>query len=77
MPIYEDLNLRREGEGEGEGVYIQEIWSCDVTRDSSLSGNKLARHRSSAVTMLISSPSIAVRLMHKDKSVGLVLRHPI
>jgi hypothetical protein len=50
MPIYEDLKLRREGEREEEGVYIQEIWSRDATSDSSLSGDKLARHRSSAVT---------------------------
>jgi hypothetical protein len=53
MPIYEDLKLRREGERGGEGVYIQEIWSCDATRDSSLSGDKLARHRPSAVTATI------------------------
>ena len=51
MPMYEDLKLRREGEREGEGVYIQETRSCDATRDSSLSGDKLARHRPSAVTM--------------------------
>ena len=48
--MYEDLKLRREGEREGEGVYIQETRSCDATRDSSLSGDKLARHRPSAVT---------------------------
>ena len=52
--MYEDLKLRREGEREGEGVYIQETRSCDATRDSSLSGDKLARHRPSAVTLIIS-----------------------